>query len=200
MLVFWHFAKFKKPSNTDTKKFIKKISTHTHINRASVSSPHFCESTSSLCAREVFVFFVGSVSESTTRFFLTYFIDTFCKGKIQKFEPPPKQRQPSWWIYSILIMSSASTLESTIYVRDDDEEDTNFNGKIELIFGPMFSGKSTELHRRILSTQNCRSVRPAHQIQRRYAIRAHLRIERERHARPPNVTRAFREGVNGEHG
>ena len=46
-------------------------------------------------------------------------------------------------------MSSASTLESTIYVRDDDEEDTNFNGKIELIFGPMFSGKSTELHRRI---------------------------------------------------
>ena len=46
---------------------------------------------------------------------------------------------------------SASTLESTIYVRDDEEENetTDFNGKIELIFGPMFSGKSTELHRRI---------------------------------------------------
>lgn len=148
-MAFCEIRKIQKTFQHRHKKVHKK-SLHTHIIRASVSSPLFCESTSSLCAREVFVFFVGSVSESTTRFFLTYFIDTReLRGKFKNLNPPPKQRQPSWWIYSILIMSSASTLESTIYVRDDDEEDTNFNGKIELIFGPMFSGKSTELHRRI---------------------------------------------------
>ena len=97
---------------------------------------------------------------------------------------------------------SASTLESTIYVRDDEEnnETTDFNGKIELIFGPMFSGKSTELHRRIRRHKIAGRSVLLIKYKDDHAICAHLRIERERYARPPNVTRAFREGVNGEHG
>ena len=44
----------------------------------------------------------------------------------------------------------SATLESTIYREDDGEEtEPSDAGRIELIFGPMFSGKSTELHRRI---------------------------------------------------
>lgn len=148
MLVFWHFAKFKKPSNTDTKKFIKNLYTHTSFAR--VFHPNSFVNQHHLSARERYSSFSSDPCQRVLPGSFSRILSIrFVRGKFKNLNPPPKQRQPSWWIHSILIMSSASTLESTIYVRDDDEEDTNFNGKIELIFGPMFSGKSTELHRRI---------------------------------------------------
>ena len=94
----------------------------------------------------------------------------------------------------------SATLESTIYREDDGEEtEPSDAGRIELIFGPMFSGKSTELHRQIRR----------HKIAGRSVLlikykddrdMRHPRIERECDARPPIVTRAVRKNVNGEHG
>jgi len=132
VLVFWHFAKFKKPSNTDTKKFIKNLYTHTSIAR--VFPPHSFVNRHHLSARERYSSFSSDPCQRVLPGSFSRILSIrFVRGKFKNLNPPPKQRQPSWWIYSILIMSSASTLESTIYVRDDDEEDTNFNGKIELI-------------------------------------------------------------------